>query len=802
MMLALGVAPLGSVAFAEDICKASPPTSRERVLDFGAANSRGSYEAGVAFGLLHQMRSPHSSATLAGGAGTSIGALNALLAALSWCRGQDGNPETSVLWTTFAASDWRAMFPGDRSCEEYQALNPEIATVCTGERPFRADDAVLSSNSFDLFAQRLLKVMAQDEGWRRCDIPLGFHLIAETSKPVKLGAYRTSTSRRYVAVRLRTEPDKPVQLIQRPGDLDQHVMGEKERALEPLVLPSTEPWRTDDQPVPPRMFLEVLAASLSQPPFVVTPPVPYCDRRCPASDIRGLFCPEDHNLCEQRFYDAAILDRAPLGVGRLLTKKFDAHVIVDPADGVLAAKEPSSAFRGSGLYRDLIGNLAAVATDYESQLLSRQRDSTIDPGDTLDGKQVLKVPRRPHLAGDMFFGTGAYFDQRFRRHDYYAGILDALSWEVAGAPACATESEGERVRAEAMLRAFRADLLPGAGSSEAGPMRSSVGLAELALSAIERALCPTSIQPTKDCQDIARRRQAIRNHQDARDMRLIADALAEARTSAPHDNIKASHTFARLLRDSGFDPEGQSPFVSSHDYWWNETVRQTVGRLRDIEAEQGQRGRAALLGIAEYVVAIGASRGKLGWQLGPATIPQRVRGNTAFAAAQKLLVPYTAAVDFTNGGGRLVWETVSYRVPKIGWARLPILGATLHWFRYPRSEAMTLFGPFLGLEAGLNSALVSDVGLRAWWHPNRATVDWSSVGGEVYARPAWGRLELSIGARSLYCKGACQKPGLFVTLGLADVNGLVYWTLRSATGTAEFHEIAASSARSRLTSGP
>ena len=145
-------------------------------------------------------------------------------------------------------------------------------------------------------------------------IPLGFHLIAETSKPVKLGAYRTSTSRRYVAVQLHTEEGKPVRLTQIPPDKqDEDMLRDKNRALEQLFLPSIEPWGQQEQPIPPSMFLEMVAASLSQPPFVVTPPVPYCDRGCPASDIRGLFCPEDHNLCEQRFYDAAILDRAPLG---------------------------------------------------------------------------------------------------------------------------------------------------------------------------------------------------------------------------------------------------------------------------------------------------------------------------------------------------------------------------------------------------------------------------------------------------------------------------------------------------------
>ena len=168
MILVVAVASRGSRAAAEDTCRPRSPASGARVLDFGAANSRGSYEAGVAFGLLHHMRPSPVLAPLAGSAGTSIGALNALLAALSYCRQQDADPENSVLWTTFAASDWRAMFPGDRTCEEYQALNPEIATVCTGERPFRPEDAVLSSNSFDLFAQRLLKVMAQEEGWRKC----------------------------------------------------------------------------------------------------------------------------------------------------------------------------------------------------------------------------------------------------------------------------------------------------------------------------------------------------------------------------------------------------------------------------------------------------------------------------------------------------------------------------------------------------------------------------------------------------------------------------------------------------------
>jgi len=177
---------------------------------------------------------------------------------------------------------------------------------------------------------------------------------------------------------------------------------------------------------------------------------------------------------------------------------------------------------------------------------------------------------------------------------------------------------------------------------------------------------------------------------------------------------------------------------------------------------------------------VSAERFQPGLQLGPATIPAKIYGSGLIPGLQKAFIPYVVAADVL-GGVKAEWEVLSFRPIAVPQWKVFTAGATLNWMRYRDIPNQVLAGPTLSTSYEFFSPWLSEIGVRTGWHtPFR---DGTGVTGELFLRPLFGRAEVSVGTSQIGCDNACRLHGIFVTVGIADFNGLLYWMLRGESGS-------------------
>jgi hypothetical protein len=779
---------------AESAPKSDPMEPNGLVLALGAGNSRGAHQAGVVYALLHDRqlrRRAKLDVEPLSLSGSSIGAMNALIAAAEECRG-DGEdvpaPEQSLFWKVWQTFDWDTMFPGNQTCDEYRKEHPEIASACTGDAPFDGGDGLLSSNQTRLVSQLVLSELNSRSFRQGCNVPLAISLLGSTALPLdakesNLGSFEVKTSRRLFTVSVNPgSPSKALSTLWlAPLDVGNTPKGQwwtgLAAELRMLHMPLVR--RQDDKlAIPLTSLVDVATAAISQPPYLVTPPLVACDVSCtPVAAAAAGVCPPGENLCAGRYYDAAVFDHSPLPAAILLQPQRARYVLVDP-DAVDEARHDAdelARLRGSAFVVKAVPELVSSVADYQLQVIARLT-SMLPPADRPD---VRRIERKAPLAGDNVLGFGGYIDRRFRYHDYYAGIVDGLFWiEKQDCPNC-----DEAAVARKVAERYRADVLDwrGANVQDTADLRRSDGLTELLLSTIHDRMCAAGdVGP--ECKALADNLAALKDDVAAKEIRQIrAAAIAARRAEAPHR--LSGEAFSEALREANFDPTNRHlTFVNAHSYWVPETLRQVAARSSAIEAAQasGPSSEAAAFGFIEYGASVGAQKFKRGLQLGPATIPDRIWGTGIIPGVEKALVPAVLATDVL-GGFRSAWEVLTYRLELDPRLKLFTLGAVLEWMRYRNLPETWVYGPSLSASYEFPNPVISEFGARAWWH------EWDSfsrrgLAAELFLRPLWGRAEIAVGTTQFLCDGDCRSEGLFVTVGIADFNGLLYWALRGATG--------------------
>jgi hypothetical protein len=782
------------------------------VLALGAGNSRGAHQAGVVYALLHDRqlrRWAKQDVEPLSLSGSSIGAINALIAAAEECRG-DGKsapaPEQSLFWKVWQTFDWDTMFPGNQTCDEYRKEHPEIAPACTGDAPFDGGDGLLSSNQTRIVSQLLLSELNSRSFRQGCNVPLAISLLGSTALPLdandsKLGSFEVKTSRRLFTVSVNPGAESPKKgamstLWLAPLDLEtpngqwwSGLAAELRMLHMPLVR------RQDDKlAIPLTSLVDVASAAISQPPYLVTPPLVACDVSCtPVAAASAGVCPAGENLCAGRYYDAAVFDHSPLPGAILLQPTSARYVLVDP-DAVDEARHDAdelARLRGSAFVIKAVPELVSSVADYQLQVIVRLT-SMLPPADRPD---VRRIERKAPLASDNVLGFGGYIDRRFRYHDYYAGIVDGLFWiEKQDCPNCDDAAVARKV-----AERYRADVLDWGGTNvkDNADLRRSDGLTELLLSTIQDRMCAAGdVGP--ECKALAENLLRLKDDVAAKEIRQIrAAAIAAHRAEAPHR--LTGEAFSEALREAKFDPTNRHlTFINAHSYWVPETLRQVAARSSAIEAAQtsGPSSEAATFGFIEYGASVGAQKFKRGLQLGPATIPDRIWGTGIIPGVEKALVPAVLATDVL-GGFRSAWEVLTYRLELDPRLKLFTVGAVLEWMRYRNLPETWLYGPSLSASYEFPNPVISEFGARAWWH------EWDSasrrgLAAELFLRPLWGRAEIAVGTTQFLCDGDCRSEGLFVTVGIADFNGLLYWALRGATGNDDAYKKVVSEVKSQV----
>lgn len=798
---------------------ASQPTPT--VLALGAADSRGAYQAGVAYATVRT-----SSLSLVGVAGVSAGSLNGVLAALEHCRrpAPARSPEDSPLWEAWRSMAWERLFPGVRSCAAYAQDFGVDPRRCTGGL-FEDGDALMTLAGLAELRRSLLELMGSSRDYvPSCRVPIALSVAAETPAHFRIGEQAIETSRRLVMMELRTvgtpatlavcairtstavrggtvvielpqlsAPDvgRAAQVVtelerlrgaarvlaaQEPGRAPERdrrmrtVLERLERDLPPgatgleariatlragwdevpvevVVLDGATLDRVLDglmadvdatcRRIDPMRLVDLLSVSSAPVVMQESRRVTHCGTDCAAVRHGGEWCPLGTQLCEDRLFDGAILDPQPIAAAVELRLPPPLTISVLQLAASRADPPPQGAV-GLAFYKPLVLGLVDVAQSYEIQTLSRYGQ--------LDGVRLVRQVRSGTITGDLLYGEGAFVDQRFRRFDFHQGIVDTVLHH--------TRDCGER-------RALAARL----------GVRAVPELWALWMARTRRECPPTPEEETAMAMVPAASRTAER--------------FLGALDGLPRGSSELRFTeFVDALRESA--PEGEPerhPAITHFRHWWIDQLRQGFARLGVWEPADDRP-----LIAAEGLIAL-SERAVDGWVYGSRRVPSDGLG----AVLLETLVPRSAsllALGEQGFGLRWVWLSWGGFVSRDNALALE-LGAQSFVRRDLDSADVAYFGPSLGLafqiddlcggrdgSARTDSVVVelcpTEVGARGLWLPSLRGTGLDHFGWEAYLQLLDGYVEVTLSSD--------EGPPDRVSVGLAQVDALLYWLARLAWG--------------------
>ncbi|MCA9526097.1 MAG: hypothetical protein KC549_07340, partial [Myxococcales bacterium] len=761
--------------------------------------SRGPHQAGMAYAVLATHRDAGGARRpVAGVAGASVGAVNALLTALLACTpdppptpeepvSQSFQVDRNPLYDIWGDLDFEALFPGDLGCDAYRARFGHLDVVCDGDQPWRPGDALLSTNGLTDLLRFLQRRLTEGGYVPGCRMPLSVSLTAED--PLRLpvtsdGRLTAPAARRIVELELRSTAEGRIQICQpaESGSPDDRLY---------LRLP-VKTFAAPDEPdgcdrIDPADLLAVVQASALPPPLLPPQPIDHCTAEpCSAPGGGRGHCHAGLNLCRARFTDGFLLDPIPLGptVARL---EGPGHrvIILDAEGGRPVAPPPygDAALVGVRYLRPYaLDTLQPVVVSYELQTLRRYQ--RIPPDLRVD---TYTGPDR--IFGDFAYGFAALVHPVLRRFDYYRGIVDGLRWRER--ERCAPPSDAAcRDRCwQDLLREIGVEHAPGLSYVlHATLVREQCGADPVAscdawraeLDRLAEPRYAPRVQPFRTLWGVLEAHEAGRKDpvSAARPLRFadfigVMQAIDAAATAGPAPDLDLT---GPPFRDFG--------------RFWYDTLRQLLDRLSVLETRDGDAGMRIGATLAGMLAASRAEGLAHGWRVGSVSIPARAGGSPVTGYTARLLAPGRLA-GITPGGVQLDWDVLTWT--GTSGLRLGVLGAGLHYDADgPTAIDSALFGytPQIGYRSGDGEA---EIALRGALAVGRHVTSEPlfgpfHLGVELVGR--WRSLALGLGSASLGCGLACHDPRklatwtegpLFVSIGLADPGGLLYWLARAAS---------------------
>lgn len=384
------------------------------------------------------------------------------------------------------------------------------------------------------------------------------------------------------------------------------------------------------------------------------------------------------------------------------------------------------------------------------------------------------------VTGSLLSSLGAFLDRKFREYDYYVGVYDALV--SVGDTICRLSFSLDRRSAE----------YPDCVDETARFLYGELGVAH-----DPRGRYVLALLARAEFGSQRRMRFAYDPMpEEDRDMRIIHEGMRKTleagyfAPSASQELFFVEESFFRHLRSEGFEPsptpDGRAPLLAQimadPDAWSAEAVRRITSRLvyleqqaRDIYAEREpneekrEQAMVGLLGATSHVLR-SATYKYPSFSFAPSTAPDDWFWRN--------LVPFEVGFDLVDGDFMLTWQPT--------WA----LGA---------NTALGIRGT-IGVAGGLISPSASDprenyllLGLdftRATG--NQLWSSWGAMAGwyHTFHSPEMGRqdapaadfhlgffkdrIRLGLGARDIND----ANNSWFLTVGVADLPGLIYWLTR------------------------
>ena len=760
------------------------------LLTISGGVSLGSYEAGLNWGLLEVFKLTARDSLrrvwnlprydLRVVTGASAGNINGFLAAIEWCRTSAPTaPEQSLLWKVWVRTGIDQLFPLERYDQS------DTTKALFSRRYF---DRVL----FDTVRAAMDDVPASSSP-QGCAIPVGATITRVAAESVAISPSLYARTQRYAALVVLRNRGATLEFQAPSADvLSNGALG--------ALLPLPDCHGLIDH----REVFSLIEASSAFPGAFApvwlkraTEPGAGCGRPSPDSSLfsdGGIF---DNNPIDLAagIYDETIWKnpRAPDTNALLL--------FIDPdrqsgrlGRAKLTAGKPAAATGGIAALLDLFAGAVPAARQYELQAFGR----LLARAPAVFARENIKATERRFLVvGERLGSFAAFLGRPFREYDFYLGIYDALSFFAREAcRGSGTDSPCVERRLHDLVETnaldWGADRLPrtvlrslyqrewqvrdttavtpgGARARDGvvlGLLREHFRLEE---ERFDNAQCRHG-DPIVSvlCRDGFR--TMLRRLANDTLRRAVGRAVSRGKTCAPENWLESP---IRCDMDQSFERFVENPerFLAGklglmlHQLWKVERARKRAG-------EKDWAGVAAL---SEAVFQSGiAYRYRRGLDLNTSSVPQR-----AGKAWLATLLPNYVSVNTKSRGFELGYRpTLHLSNP---WA-LALDAVPLHLTGDPASDVdryRWAVGPAL--------------------HWKRTSTVWSGVeaGVEVFGRwrgnpigaePVWSipvtwyllADKLRIGVRVFPSRdaGVQGAPRADFSVGLADVNGLLYWMLR------------------------
>jgi len=428
--------------------------------------------------------------------------------------------------------------------------------------------------------------------------------------------------------------------------------------------------------------------------------------------------------------------------------------------------------------------LGSVLTDLSVKTVSQRENLKTDiqrSSLSIDSDRSIHVTSRGGPITGLLLGDfGAFLEYKFREFDYLVGIYDAIM--------NFTNFQCERN----FPSKSRQDQFMDCRDRLSGELYHLLGVADDLKSRYVFALMAK--------QEFGKQgglRYAYDSMpQEDRDIRIIHEGLNKSILSGDESKSKLEGTlsierrFFEYLKAEGFEPTppsegGKSMLALIMDdpgYWSHELVKRATRRLaylekqaetiyqaREPDPEKREKANTAIMGASALVLRTATYKYPK-FTFSPSTAPEDWFWRN--------IIPYETAFDFNDGDLLFLWQpTWNFKTTNAGIRfGLGFAGGVFNSNASERRENYGILG--LDLTRIAKTAIFSGYGITPavyhnWRNPEDG--DQTTFGFGVHANLFNNRLRIGLGARDAVHDA---DDTIFLTIGIADLPGLVYWLSR------------------------
>jgi hypothetical protein len=428
--------------------------------------------------------------------------------------------------------------------------------------------------------------------------------------------------------------------------------------------------------------------------------------------------------------------------------------------------------------------LANVLTDLSAKAVPQRENIKIDIQRStlsIDSDRSIHVTSRGGPITGLLLGDfGAFLEYKFREFDYLVGIYDAIM--------NFTNFQCERN----FPSKSRLDQFMGCRDRLSGELYHLLGVADDLKSRYVFAL----MAKQEFGKQGGLRYAYDPMPQEDRDIRIIHEGLNRSILSHEESKTKlegplsTERKFFEYLKTQGFEPTppsegGKSMLALIMDdpgYWSHELVKrvtrrlaylekqaETIYRAREPDPEKREKANTAIMGAGALVLRTATYKYPK-FTFSPSTAPEDWLWRN--------IIPYETAFDFAEGDLLILWQpTWNFKTTNAGIRfGLGFAGGVINSTASERRENYGIIG--LDLTRIVKTAFFSGWGITPavfhnWRNPEDG--DQTTFGFDVHANLFNNRLRIGLGARDAVHDA---DDTIFLTIGIADLPGLVYWLSR------------------------